>query len=61
MHTTGTPQQNDYYGEQMCRDLANGGNPSEWAQGTEQRDQLGPGAGAKAVHDAIEAYCPQFE
>ena len=60
MHSTGTPAQNDYYAEQMCRDLSHGGNPDEWAQNTEQGDRLEPGKGAKAVHDAIESYCPQF-
>lgn len=60
MKSVGTPAQNDYYAEQMCRDLSDGGNPNEWAANTEQHDQLEPGKGAKAVHDAIEAYCPQL-
>lgn len=60
MKSIGTPAQNDYYAEQMCRDLSDGGNPNEWARNTEQGDQLHPGEGAKAVRDAIEVYCPQL-
>lgn len=60
MRSIGTPAQNDYYAEQLCQNLSEGGNPDDWAQGTEQRDRLGPGQGAQAVHAAIQAYCPQF-
>lgn len=47
--------------ESMCQDLANGGSIQPYIDGTERKSpQLMPWEATLAVHDAIEAYCPQF-
>jgi hypothetical protein len=51
----------DSEAEQMCQDLANGGSIQPYITGTERKSStLAPWQAAEVVHQAIQAYCPQY-
>ncbi len=46
----------------MCQDLANGGSAQPYIDGTLKKSpSLAPWQAALVVHQAIQAYCPQYD
>jgi Protein of unknown function (DUF732) len=52
----------DSEAQAMCRDLANGGAIQPYIDGTLRKSPtLAPWQAARVVHQAIQAYCPQYD
>jgi hypothetical protein len=52
----------DSEAQSMCQDLADGGSIQSYITGTLQKSPtLAPWQAAQAVHQAIRAYCPQYD
>ncbi|WP_407688040.1 DUF732 domain-containing protein [Mycobacterium sp. HUMS_1102779] len=48
--------------QEMCQDLANGGSAQPYIDGTLKKSpSLAPWQAALVVHQAIQAYCPQYD
>jgi Protein of unknown function (DUF732) len=52
----------DSEAQEMCQDLANGGSVQPYIDGTLRKSPtLAPWQASLAVHQAIRAYCPQYD
>ena len=62
LYPTDSPAAVDSEAAEMCRDLANGGSVQPYIDGTLRKSPtLAPWQAALAVHQAIRAYCPQYD
>jgi hypothetical protein len=62
LYPTEAPGAVDSEAEAMCQDLAHGGAIQPYITGTLAKSpSLAPWQAAQVVHQAIEAYCPQYD
>jgi hypothetical protein len=62
LYPTEAPAAVNSEAEAMCRDLAGGGAIQPYVDGTLRKSpSLAPWQAAEVVHQAIRAYCPQYD
>ena len=62
LHPNQPPDVINAEAQEMCQDLANGGSIQPYIDGTLQKSpSLAPWQAALVVHQAIQAYCPQYD